>query len=100
MSGFVKQVTDSDDADGFAREIQSQTRRASCKNARKRVEFLATIVKVISGYHKVGRAQRRIGRKQNAVFAVPESMARRFGQRYRFDRLYQRAWLDRFRWWQ
>ena len=86
MSGLVEKVTDCNHADSLAREIHSQSRCASGKQTRRGVEFLAAIAQVVPGYDKVGCTERRIGRKQNAIFTVPKSMAGGLRQRHRFDR--------------
>src|ERR1039458_3156987 len=92
MSGLVEKVTDCNHADSLAREIHSQSRCASGKQTGRGVEFLAAIAQVVPGYDKVGCTERRIGRKQNAIFTVPKSMAGGLRQRHRFDRSNHRFW--------
>jgi hypothetical protein len=97
MSGFVEEVTDCHDAHRLAGEIHCQPRCASRKYMSHGIQFLTAIAKVISSYDKVGSAERRAGREQKCIFAVPKSMARRLRQRRRFDRLHHRVRFERSR---
>jgi len=75
MAGLVEKVTDSHDADGFPREIHRQARGASGKHTRNRVQFLAAVAQIVSGYDKIGGGKRRTRRKQNRILTVPKSVA-------------------------
>ena len=91
MSGLVEEVTESDDADSLSGEVHRQTRRAAGKDTGDRVQFVATVAQVISGYDKIGCGERRIGREQKAILAIPKPMAGRLRQRYLVHSLHHGA---------
>jgi hypothetical protein len=80
VSCLMEEIAESDHTAGFTGEVQSQARRAASEQTGDRVQLLAAVMQVISGYKEVGRAKCEAGRKEQAVLAVPKPMAGRFRQ--------------------
>ena len=86
MSRLMEEVAESDHASGLAGEVRGQSRRAAREYSCYRVQFLAAVTQIVSGYDEVGSAECGIRSKQKAVFTIPESMACSLRNARRMDR--------------
>ena len=86
VSCLMEKVADSHHTGGFTCELHSQRRHAAGEQTGDRVQLLAALMQVISGYKEVGRAKCEAGRKEQAVLVIPKPVAGRFRQRYGLHR--------------
>src|ERR1700691_2150102 len=92
MSSFVEEVAEPDDANGFAGEIHRKSRGTAREHAGYGVEFLTATAQIVLGDDEIGGAEGGTCHKQNAILAVPKSMAGSFGKRRRLERLHHWSW--------
>ena len=86
MSHLVEEVTDPDHPCSLARKIHCQRGSAAAEDTGYRVQFLAAISQIVAGYHEIGRTESGIGRKQNAIIALPKPvLGVRVGRRHRLE---------------
>ena len=81
MSGLVEEVAESDHASGFAGEVHGESRGTAAEYTSDRVQFLSASAQIVFGYDEIGGAEGGTGGKEDAVLAVPETVAGRFGKR-------------------
>jgi len=75
MPRLVEEVAESDHTGCFPGEIHRQASCAAGEHARDRVQFLAAVPQIVSGYNEIGSAECGIGSEQKAIFTIPKSMA-------------------------
>ena len=74
MACLVKEIAEPDHARSLACKVHCQRWSAAGEHAGDRIQFLAAISQVVAGYDEIGRAEGGVGRKQNAIIAIPKSV--------------------------